>query len=111
MSDEVDSDNLNMLRDLLGDKFGELVETFVEDATQRMDAMQVALAKNDLEAVRREVHGLKGSCRNIGANPLGDLCHTMETQAYDGALDNGQQQFAAMEQRLAAVIAVLVAVQ
>lgn len=111
MSEYVDSDNVNMLKELLGDKFGELVETFIEDAAQRMEAMSVGLAKNDLEAVRREVHGLKGSCQNIGANSLGDLCHIMETQAYDGALEDGQQQFAAMEQNLAAVTAVLISFQ
>ncbi len=111
MSEHVDTANLNMLKDLLGDKFQELVETFIEDASERIEAMRSALAVYDLETVRREVHGLKGSCRNIGAYPLGDLCQTMETQALEGALENGQQQFAAIEQNLAAVKETLLAIR
>ncbi|MFL0799190.1 MAG: Hpt domain-containing protein [Agarilytica sp.] len=103
MSDDVDLENLNMLKDLLGDKFIELIETFISDSAQRIDAIQRALASGDIEQIRHQTHGLKGSCRNLGANPLGDLCQVMETQAHEGQLTDGEQQLAAIEQKLAAV--------
>ncbi len=107
MSDEVDLDNLNMLKDLLGEKFVELVDTFISDSAQRLAAIRTALSSGDIEQIRHQSHGLKGSCRNLGANPLGDLCQTMETQAHDGQLIEGEQQLAAIEQKLAAVNEVL----
>ncbi len=103
MSDEVDLDNLTMLKDLLGEKFIELVETFISDSAQRVTAMHSALSAGDIEQVRHQSHGLKGSCRNLGANPLGDLCQVMETQAHEGQLLEGEQQLAAIEKKLAAV--------
>lgn len=103
MTDEIDLDNLAMLKDLLGDKFDELVETFLQDSEQRFSAMKEGLANGDIVELRHQVHGLKGSCRNIGVNPLADLCQVLETQAEENALVDEQQQMAAIEQKLAAV--------
>lgn len=107
MSEEIDVANLGMLKELLGDKFTELVETFLADSEERIDAIRESLLTYDVERIRHEAHGLKGSCRNIGANLLGDLCQTMEYQARDEQLQGGEQQLAAIEQKFAAVAAVL----
>ncbi|MFL0809568.1 MAG: Hpt domain-containing protein [Agarilytica sp.] len=103
MSEEIDENNLAMLKDLLGDKFDELVDTFLQDSRQRYKAMQVGLDNGDINELRHQVHGLKGSCRNIGVNPLADLCQILETQAEEGTLKNELQQMAAIEQKLAVV--------
>ncbi len=103
MSDELDLDNLNMLKDLLGERFGELIETFLKDSSERVSLMTSGLGDADDVVVRHAAHGLKGSCRNIGANPLGDICAVLEDQATAGSIQDGQQQLAAIAQKLAAV--------
>ncbi len=107
MSEEIDVANLGMLRELLGDKFTELVDTFIADSEERISAIRESLLTYDVERIRHEAHGLKGSCRNIGANPMGDLCQTMEYQSRDEELRGGEQQLAAIEQKFAAVASVL----
>lgn len=103
MSEELDTDNLNMLKDLLGERFDELIETYISDTDLRLSRLKSAFAEGDLAIVSQEAHGIKGSSRNIGANPLGHLCELVEYQARDGKLQDGQQQIAAIEKRLAAV--------
>lgn len=107
MSDELDLDNLNMLKDLLAERFGELIDTFLKDSSERISLMTSGLADGDDVVVRHAAHGLKGSCRNLGANPLGDICAVLEDQAAAGEIQDGQQQLAAIEQKLAAVTAEL----
>ncbi len=103
MSDELDLDNLNMLKDLLGERFAELIDTFLKDSSERISLITSGLADADDSVVRHAAHGLKGSCRNIGANPLADICSVLEDQAVAGEIEDGQQQLAAIEQKLAAV--------
>lgn len=101
--DVLDLENLKFLKELLSERFPELVNTYLTDSCARIEALKVALAQGDLPAATHESHGLKGSSRNIGANPLADLCEIMESQARQGEVIDGQQQLAAIEKNIAAV--------
>lgn len=109
MSDEldpdklIDMDSLMMLKELLGDKFNELIETYLKDSAIRIEKLGAALNTGDLEAAKHEVHGLKGSSRNIGINSLADTCDVLEKQTMEGKVTDEQQQLAAIEQNFAAV--------
>lgn len=103
MNDDLDLDNLAQLKEILGERFSELIETFQSDAETRVATIRTALESSDLASIRHQAHGLKGSCRNIGANGLAELAATLEDQAHDASLENGLQQLAAVEQKLAAV--------
>lgn len=104
MSDqELDLDNLNMLKELLADRFQELIETYLNDSSERIVKLREALEREDFTQATHEAHGLKGSSRNIGANPFANLCEVMEKQARAGAVQDGQQQLAAIEQKFAAI--------
>ncbi len=104
MTDTIlDMENLKFLQELLSDRFVELINTYLADSQKRVEALAQALTENDLETATHEAHGLKGSSRNIGANPLADLCETMEHQARSGDIVDQQQQLAAIEQNVAAV--------
>lgn len=102
-SDAVDLENLQLLKELLADRFAELVDTYLSDSSTRFASLCNAIENGDMKTVQHEAHGLKGSSKNIGANPLADLCSTLETQARDGDIKDCEQQLAAIEKNIATV--------
>lgn len=102
-SARIDAAMMAQLKDLLGERFSELVERFVQDGQRRMNLLRQALAGQDFVAIHAEAHGLKGSSRNIGANHLGSLCGELEQQGKEGRAAGMATLFAALEQEFAAV--------
>lgn len=66
----------------------ELLLTFVEDAQSHLDSAQAAVTSQDLEAVMREAHHLKGSGGNVGAHGIQTMAAQLETEAKQGSLEN-----------------------
>lgn len=66
----------------------ELLLTFVEDAQNHLDAAQAAASRQDLDAIMREAHHLKGSSGNVGANGIQTLAAQLESDAKQGSLVN-----------------------
>jgi CheY-like chemotaxis protein len=85
----VDGNVLAALRHLQGagrpDLLAELLTVYLRDTPRRLTALHEAVAGADAEAVRREVHSLKGSSSQIGAVQVARLCADLEEQA--GATD------------------------
>lgn len=69
------------------DKDGEIVEIFLEEAREILDACELILQqwvteqgnKKLLEELQRELHTLKGGARMAGITAIGDLSHNLET--------------------------------
>ncbi|PCK08467.1 MAG: Hpt domain-containing protein [Alteromonadaceae bacterium] len=99
----IDSETLDSLKDLLGENFNLLIETYIGDSSERMGRLKEAIKADDDDGVCAEAHGIKGSSRNIGAVVIGDLCEVLETQARQQALVDKEEQFAALEQAFADV--------
>ena len=72
------------LRDIMEDEFQALVDTYLEDAIVRIDAIGAAHGSQDPNALREAAHSFKGASVNIGALPLSELCETVEHMARDG---------------------------
>lgn len=102
MSAKIDATMMRDLKDLLGERFGELVERFVQDGNRRLTLLRTAVPTRDFDVIYAEAHGLKGSSRNIGANPLGDVCGHLEQAGRERKMDNLATLFAALEQEFAA---------
>jgi len=100
---EVDKAMLDSLKSILEDRFGLLIETYMSDSEGRCSRLKDAIENLDYAAICHEAHGLKGSSRNIGANSFADICAIIETQASHEDQTGLQQNFAALENRLAAV--------
>src|SRR5205085_6385792 len=87
----VDARALAALRDLQSagrpDILAELIAVYLRDTPPRLAALREAVARVDAEAVRREVHSLKGSSSQIGAVQMARLCTDLEHQA--GTTDLG----------------------
>lgn len=56
----------------------ELIELYDEDTPRRLATIRSALAEIDLAALRRAVHGLKGSSASLGARGVAALCDELE---------------------------------
>jgi CheY-like chemotaxis protein len=68
----------------------EIIALFLEDAPERLLAMEDAVKSNDMWSLSKIVAAstsLKGSAGNLGARQLVVLCGQMETAARQGALD------------------------
>ena len=96
----IDPAALEQLREELGGNpqiLNELLETFLGETLDHLRQARQALAGSDPEAVRRAAHAIKGSCREVGANPLAELSQQLENPARDGHLDPDEALLASME--------------
>jgi HPt (histidine-containing phosphotransfer) domain-containing protein len=87
----LDRDVVGALRDpdLGGDDafLVEVIQAFVEDSPQHIQAIQAALVSGKGQALMRAAHSLKGSCGNFGAARLQALCAELEARGRQNQLD------------------------
>lgn len=85
----LDDNVLSTLRDVMEDEFPTLLEVFLKDSDERIDAFHQSLnptdaaapAAPDLLALGLNAHSFKGSSSNMGAVHLADLCRQLEELA------------------------------
>lgn len=99
----IDHDALSELRDVMEDEFVILVNTFLQDADDRLLHLRQSAASAETENVRKTAHSLKGSCINIGAPELAERCRSAEQRGRDGDLSDIDACISAIEEELAAV--------
>ena len=91
-SPTLDESVLAALRDSVGgdDAFVvDLVETYLSDGAEQLDAIAAAVAAGDAHALVRPAHTLKSASYTVGAMRLGDLARSLEHRGRDGVLDGG----------------------
>ena len=74
----LDTDSLNMLKEVMAEEFEELLELYVEDASQHLQDLDQAMASGDCEAVTKISHSLKGASSNIYARCMAAACLELE---------------------------------
>jgi HPt (histidine-containing phosphotransfer) domain-containing protein len=57
---------------------GQLVEPFQTDTAARLQRARTAIAEANLAVLRAEVHSMKGSAGQIGADAMSSVCAEME---------------------------------
>jgi len=87
----------------------ELIDLFLEDAPERLLAMQTSLARQDSDALKVAAHSLKGSARNLGARPLASICADLEHLAAKGEWTSAEPLLAAIGQEFDKLRALLAA--
>jgi len=60
-----------------------VLQKFVSQADEILVEFETALSQGDVKQVRFHTHKLKSSARTVGANPLADLCFSLETAAHN----------------------------
>ena len=84
MSEHLNSEFLDELREIMEDEFGSLIETFLEESARQFAEVSEHWHAQDLDGVRRTAHSLKGSCANVGAQSMHRTCADLEYSARDG---------------------------
>ena len=99
----IDMTTFDSLKELLGDSFSQLIETYINDSMVRIEKLEQAIPARDFNIIRHESHGLKGSSRNIGVTALGDICERVEHASNEQNAETFDQDFAVIQQQFAAV--------
>lgn len=79
----IDKATFNRARAEIGPQIGRIVGYFREDGVKSVSAIMEAVRAGDAAALVRPAHTLKGESRQLGAEPLGDLCEAIEAIARD----------------------------
>jgi HPt (histidine-containing phosphotransfer) domain-containing protein len=103
----IDSQILATLRDVMGDDYALLIDTYLSDSATRIDSLTTALANHDADTVRRAAHSFKGSSSNIGAPRLAEYCGVMEALALAGDPAPWSKQLTLIKAEFAKVTALL----
>jgi len=90
----IDQDSVDELRSLWDGEssaaFSALVDTFLEDARERLLEISDAVDADDAETAERAAHTLKSSSASLGALGLSELCGRMEGRARESRLEEVQ---------------------
>ena len=88
---------------------GELVDTFLDDASTQMATLHGAVESGDADTVRRAAHTLKSNGATFGAQPFAELCRELEALGRDGELAAAPELLAQAEEEWERVREALVA--
>ncbi len=66
----------------------ELIDCYLEETPEQLQAMEAAVAQGDVNALRQETHTLKSSSAALGARNLAKLCKELEIVSANQELEN-----------------------
>ena len=98
----LDANTIDELKDLLGEAFPDLIDTYLTDSEGRIARLESAIEAMQFVTIREEAHGLKGSSRNLGVLPLGNQCERLEHAAKNEEAVYLKQYLSAIKQLFAA---------
>ncbi|WPC06604.1 Hpt domain-containing protein [Pseudomonas sp. MBLB4123] len=82
MSDtHLDSAVQGVLQDVMAAEYPVLLDTFLADSEERLRLLHQAEQAADAQGLRLAAHSFKGSCSNMGAPLLAELCWQLEEAA------------------------------
>jgi HPt (histidine-containing phosphotransfer) domain-containing protein len=76
----IDNKVVGELREVMGSQYAELLETFLADCEKRMVQLRDARSPRQLSEA---AHSFKGSCSNMGATDLAELCRQLEVRVME----------------------------
>ncbi len=103
----VELKTLDVLRDVLGDDFAQLIPAYLVSIGEMLAKLPGAGEQRNLAEVERYAHSIKSASQNLGAWPLADLSERLETHARENRLVDVPKQVEAMRQELEKVRVVL----
>jgi CheY-like chemotaxis protein len=100
----IDSTKMAELRALGGNDFMvKIITQCVQDVAKCVMQLQNAIDTENRDELAKTAHGLKGICRNIGVQQLGELAFAMEQKGQHDSFEKLGDQFATLEQELVRV--------
>lgn len=80
----LDQEIMAELQLIMEDDFPKLINSFKQNSHKLIDELSGCLVDQDQDGFVMRIHSLKGSCRNIGAAQMGDVCQQIEHAARTG---------------------------
>jgi len=91
----IDLKVLQDLRDMAGEAaasvLAEIIESYLEDARPRLQAITQAVALSDAVAVQKSAHAFRSLSVTVGAIPVAQLCEALETMGRAGTTVGAQK--------------------
>lgn len=103
MAEHLDSRVLATLQEVMDAEYPVLLDTFLVDSEERLRLLQAACQGGEAESLRQAAHSFKGSCSNMGASLLAELCREMEETARREQLDEAPALIERIEREFAIV--------
>ncbi|NER40021.1 MAG: Hpt domain-containing protein [Oscillatoria sp. SIO1A7] len=69
----------------------EVLQMFVEDTVENLEAAREALGNSDCEVLLHNAHQIKGSSANVGVPSITEIASRLETQARQKSLVNAPE--------------------
>ncbi|MHC8321651.1 Hpt domain-containing protein [Pseudomonas sp. GB2N2] len=96
----LDRDVLSALQEVMEDEYSMLLDTFLADSVERLNLL---LKAGDAETLGATAHSFKGSCSNMGAARLAQLCHELEQRSKHIPLQGIEKLVAAIDGEFAII--------
>ena len=87
-----------------------LIDSFLDDCPDYMDAIREAVENEDGDALERKAHGLKGATGSLRARPASEAAATLEEMGHEGnfgdandALDTLEAEIDRLDEELRAL--------
>jgi HPt (histidine-containing phosphotransfer) domain-containing protein len=106
----LDRATMDALFDSIGgdpDFLGELIDTYVGDAPEQLEALRAALATGAVAELVRPAHTLKSSSASLGALDLAERCRQLEASAKAGQSEAASEAIDAIASELERVMQAL----
>jgi len=81
----IDMTQINNLKSLFNEGFEPFLVSFYEDFESKEQELEAAIQSNQMDAVSKIAHSLKGNSLNLGALGLANLCGKIEVASKTGA--------------------------
>jgi histidine phosphotransfer protein HptB len=106
----IDQATLESLMDSVGgdaEFMTELIDTYVTDAAEQVEAMNASFAAGDVAGLVRPAHTLKSASASLGALGIAERCRQLELAAKSGSLEGGGEVIQGIAGELERVVAAL----
>lgn len=85
----LDTAQLTELKEIMEDAFGDLVSTYLDDSSEKLNKLEAAVSAQDAQEVSSLAHSLKGSSSNICASGLAEKFKVLEDMGRAGDVTDG----------------------
>ncbi len=103
----VNEDALSILREVMEGEFQAVLDAFYQQAETAWSEAATQLAQEDLKALSRSAHALKGSALSLGAERLCQTLQALESAAQAGAVGESKALYQQASKELAATLTAL----
>jgi len=100
MAEPINTAQLLELRDLLGDEYENLIQTFIRESSTAMRTIQYAYEHSENSNAATAISALKGASINLGATSLASFCQNLLMACKENRLQHSDVLLHATQEEL-----------